>query len=176
MLELIVWLVTLLLGVVITIIANEPIQYLLARAFGRWIPLQPRGVKGIWEAVYTWRGAGEEIKTEHQLVELGQFGKYVVGQVLRGQVHSHTFQGKVQLETYFTGIWESNVVDEIYSGALQVVIDVRGKRMKGAWIGFDSQNDVQCGPYEWQLQSRDNSSAIRTGLIAEFDRKYRTSL
>ena len=115
--DIFLWIATLVLGIVITIIATDPTHYLLARIFGGWISRPPRGVKGIWMSSYSYRGRiHDKKKIEHQLVELRQFGNYVVGKVLATQTHNHTFQGQVKYELYFTGTWETDVKGEIYHG------------------------------------------------------------
>ena len=106
MADLLIWIVTLIIGIVITIIATEPIQYILARILGIWTKKPPRGVKGIWSSEYTY-GNSRPKKTERHLVEFRQFGNYVVGRVIAGQSHTHTFKGRIQHEIFFTGMWET---------------------------------------------------------------------
>ena len=84
----------------------------------------------------------------------------------------HRFRGKVQLELYFTGTWESIRPGEINHGAFQLVINTRGDRMRGKWLGFNYQNIVQHGPWKWRLRSRKLGSETRTKLIAKFKQKH----
>jgi hypothetical protein len=170
MTDFVLWAVTLILGVVITIIATEPIQYLMAKTLGLWIHRPPRGIKGIWDSSYIYRSKGSK-KTERQLIELRQFGNYVVGRVLSGQSHSHTFKGRIRHEIFFTGTWDTDVKGEIYHGAFQFVLDVQGKKMSGKWIGFDSQHRVDSGDWEWNLISDRIDSATKQRIVADFKTK-----
>jgi hypothetical protein len=99
--NILLWIATLVLDVVVTIIATDPIHYLLARIFGLWISQPPRGIKGIWKTSYSYRGRiPEKKKMEHQLVEFKQFGRYVVGRVLASQTQSRRLQGRISMR-YF---------------------------------------------------------------------------
>src|SRR5919201_6263462 len=107
MTEIFLWLATLVLGVMITIIATDPLHFLLAQIFGGWISRPPRGIKGLWRTSYSYRGRiPEKKKREHQLIEFRQFGTYVVGRVLASQTQSHRLQGRIKHEIFFTGTWE----------------------------------------------------------------------
>ena len=167
MVSIILWLLTILTGATITVLTTEPIHYLLATTFGAWVPRRPRGVKGIWCAEYSYRSRGV-LKNEKQLIELRQFGNYVVGRSLTGQAHMNKLKGKVQLQMYFTGIWESPREREVYHGAFQCVVDVHGSNMKGKWLGFDSRHEVEHGPWEWTLLTQHLNAGIRKEVVAEF--------
>jgi hypothetical protein len=164
MIEIILWLIALFLGVAITIIAKDPIHYLMARLLGGWIPRRPRGVKGFWHTSYSYEEDGI-LKEENQIVELRQFGNYAIGRNLTGSAHWYKIQGKIHLQIYFTGLWENLSEGDIYHGAFQVVILPHGDRMEGKWIGFDNKQHINHGPWKWDLLSRNINSTNRKKLL-----------
>lgn len=101
-----IWILTLISGVMLQVLANDPIQYLVARLLGNWLPRRPRGVKGIWLSEYSYRSRGV-FAIEKQLIELKQFGNYVAGRNITSQAHGNRIRGKVFSQTYFTGTWQS---------------------------------------------------------------------
>ncbi len=171
--DLFIWITTLVLGVVITIIATEPIQYLMARTFGVLMIRPPRGVKGIWRTSYSYRGRMNETKKlEFQLIEFKQFGSYVVGKVLAGQTHDNIFKGRIKHEIFFTGTWETGLKSEIYHGAFQFVLDVHGTSMKGKWIGFNKQHQVDFGDWDWSLVSDKIDRKTIEKCVNDFHKEY----
>lgn len=167
MVSVILWLLAILAGVIITVLVSGPIHYVLARLFGMWIPRRARGVKGIWCAEYTYESHGV-LTSEQQLIELRQFGNYVVGHSITTQAHTNKLQGKIQAQMYFTGTWESTREREVYHGAFQCVMSVSGSHLKGRWLGFNSKHEVDHGPWEWTLISHRLNAAAREKALADF--------
>lgn len=150
----VLWILTIFLGVVLTIIANDPIHFLLARFIGGVIPKKKRGVKGLWRATYSWKGDDGD-RREDQIIELRQFGSYVIGRNLTGKAHWYKLRGKVELQTYFTGTWDNVSDGDIYHGAFQVVVSPHGDAMRGKWVGFNKRQEINHGPWQWSLLARD---------------------
>jgi hypothetical protein len=139
--------------VTLSIVAKEPIHYLLVRSLGGFVPRRERGVRGIWLSDYSVDLHGV-VTHEKELLVLRQVGKHVIGRTLSGQLHVNALRGTIAMERYFTGTWESKVPSELYHGAFQCVLSLSGTEMTGKWIGFDSSNDVASGSWEWKLLSK----------------------
>jgi len=150
--DLLLWILTLLLTVTFTILARDPVQWVLARLLGPHIRRAARSITGLWEATYTYEEE-DQTKSETQVIELRQFGKYVVGMNLTGQAHWNQIKGKVELQTYFTGLWRNTPRGDVYHGAFQLVINPRGDMMERKWLGFDKRHYIQHGPWRWELLS-----------------------
>ncbi len=174
MYDVFLWLTALLLGVVLTILATDPIYLLLARVLGTWMRRPPRGVKGIWDTTFSYRSKGQII-VERQIVELKQFGSVVIGRTLAPETHAHTFQGRMRYEIYFTGTWQSNVAGEIYHGAFQFALDVRGKKMEGKWIGHNSRHEVGSGNWKWSLITDKIDRSTKQQVVTDFKKQLATA-
>lgn len=167
MIETILWILALLLSVILSILATEPIFFLLARILGVWLPLKNRGIKGLWEATYLYESKGN-IKSETHLMELRQFGNYVIGKNLCAQNHWHRLSGKIRNEYYYTGVWENTADGQIWHGGFQFHLHNDGSLMEGKWIGFDSSKKVQEGPWRWKLLSREIDKTTRQSYLSNW--------
>jgi hypothetical protein len=54
----------------------------------------------------------------------------------------------------------------VYHGALQFLLDPTGRRMKGQWVGYGRDFDLNTGPWNLELVSSDTSK----DAIAQFNR------
>lgn len=148
-----VWLFGVLTTLVLRILLTEPLQYALARLLGPLVPSRPRGVKGIWRSEYQFPSHGAR-RTGTQLMKLKQVGPWVIGTCIIGDPHEHQIRGRLLKGMYFTGVWKNAQKDRVWHGAFQVVLHPEGGQMKGKWIGFDSENRVASGDWEWTRLSR----------------------
>jgi hypothetical protein len=164
--QVIQWLVPLILGVVLTILLQDRLQWILARILSGVVPRSARNVKGIWEARYTYESNGQT-KEERQLVELRQLGKHVRGKNLTAHRHWYKMRGKLELEIYLTGVWETITEGDIYHGAFQFVVRPEGNAMEGKWIGFNNKQEINHGPWQWSLLSRSVDRTTKLRVLAE---------
>jgi len=167
--KLVEWLVPLVFGVVLTVLLQDPLHWTLGRILGAFVPRPARNVQGIWEARYTYSGEKGRLKEELQLIELRQIGKYVRGRNLTGRMHWYKMRGKLELESYLTGVWENVREGDIHHGAFQFVVAPDGESMEGLWLGFDRKHEIQHGPWRWSLRSR----SIRKAKAEATDSKKR---
>ena len=149
----------------ITILLQDHIHWVLARILGGIVPRMPRNVKGIWRSHYTYPSKSGDDKEERQLIELRQFGKYVLGRNLTGRHHWYKMRGKLELQMYFTGIWENTSDSDIFHGAFQFVVSPEGNTMKGKWIGFGDNHQVNHGPWEWELITRETDHQTKNEIV-----------
>jgi hypothetical protein len=108
----------------------------------------------VWNASYTYVSSGsgaEREKTEHQVIELRQLGRYVWGRNVTGSQHWYRLRGSLDQETYFTGLWESVSRGNIYHGVFQLVLDATGTSMGGKWLGFSNRREINHGEWGWKL-------------------------
>jgi hypothetical protein len=154
MVAIIIWLATLIVSVIFTIIFNEPIQRLLAWSLPQIVPRKYRSLVGIWETTFEYNVEGIEHKNTH-LFEIKQFANFIYGKnITPGQNGCwYRIQGKIDANIYVTGIWFSAEGSDIHHGAIQFVIATDGKTMEGMWIGFNRHHHVQPGPWQWRKLS-----------------------
>jgi hypothetical protein len=132
------------------------------------------GYSGIWHSQYTYHstGRGKDFTGEHYVV-LRQDGNRITGESLpvnngsilrldldlNGAVATGTWSERTLPAGYYRG--------SVYHGGLQLVIDPMGKTMRGKWVGFDREFNVNSDVWElaW-VQSADSKRAIREYHLA----------
>jgi hypothetical protein len=137
-----------------------------AAALG-WTATDPKAAKGpltgIWHSRYEYVSSSREDQTfagQHYVMviqhgdrlQVRSLPKTATGRVMmdltiNGQVVTGTWTEETNPEGYYQG--------SIYSGAIQLVLDPTGHRMKGKWIGFNRDGGVSDGPWVLNLVSAD---------------------
>jgi hypothetical protein len=141
-------------------------------AAAAWMPeAKAKGARGaltgIWRSAYTFvsssRG-GKALTSEHYCMVI-QHGNRIQVRSLPG-----TATGRVTMELaidgqVITGTWEELTDPDgyykssTYSGAIHMLLDHTGHRMKGKWLGFDRDGGIQDGPWQLDLVSADTGKA-----------------
>ncbi len=147
-------------AMVLQAVLKEPIYRVLGKILGGVGPRPKRHIRGIWECCYRYESKGV-VHFEQQLMLLRHFGPFVSGTNLAEQQHAHRVQGRIRNGSAFTGQWENVGEGEVWHGGFQFLISTKGEEMWGKWIGFDSRQQVQSGPWHWKLVSRDVSRRSR---------------
>ena len=82
------------------------------------------------------------LKKRTHLVELNQFGNYVIARVLTGRDNSSRMRGKVYYQMYFTSLWESTAEYDVIHGTFQVLIHNEGISVAGKSLGTSEKFGV----------------------------------
>jgi hypothetical protein len=119
-------------------------------------------IGGIWRSHYTYRSSRRKgtFDAEHYLVAR-QHGQNVTAESV-----PHSAGSQVKLDLFVEGAiasgrwWEHTPVNSSYEGAsyhgvIQLVIDPRGQRLQGRWLGFNSKYEISDGA--WDLLCVDSS-------------------
>ena len=113
-----------------------------------------KNLTGIWKSHYRYPSTsrGGEFEGEHD-VRLTQKGRWLVIESLPGQKSYLLIRLSLD-DNIATGSWQevSNpsgyYQGAIYHGAIQLVLDADGKHLRGKWIGFGKDMEVNVGPWE----------------------------
>ncbi|MDV6014017.1 hypothetical protein [Haloechinothrix sp. LS1_15] len=112
-------------------------------------------LSGIWHSryVFTSTGRGMDLTGEHYValrhVDGRLFGESVPANngsrlrldlVINGSVCTGTWSERTSPTGYYRG--------SVYHGALQLVMDPMGKTMKGKWVGFDRESNVDSNTWD----------------------------
>lgn len=121
-------------------------------------PIQlPGTLTGIWESrcFYHSGSRGEDLVDVAHMVLIHAGDKIAANTIegsgldggktsmdlgLRGNVVTGTWEETTGAESYYRG--------QVFHGAVQLLVDASGARMKGAWTGFGRDFDVNTGPWE----------------------------
>ena len=143
-----------------------------AAAAAAWMPgSKAEAARGpltaIWRSTYSYVSSsrGNETFTSEHYVMAIQHGNRI-------QVRSlpKTAAGRVMMDLtidgqVITGTWTEETdpggyyKSSVYSGAIHLLLDHTGHRMKGQWLGFNRDGEVDNGPWTLDLVSADTSKA-----------------
>jgi hypothetical protein len=122
---------------------------------------------GIWRSTYSYVSSSrgnEEFTSEHYVMVI-QHGNRIQVRSLPG-----TATGRVMMDLtvdgqVITGTWSEETDPDgyyaasVYSGAIHMLLDHTGHRMKGKWLGFNRDGGVSDGPWVLNLVSADTGKA-----------------
>jgi len=122
---------------------------------------------GIWRSAYSYVSSSRGNKTftsEHYVMVI-QHGNRIRVTSLAG-----TATGRVTMDLtidgqVITGTWQEETDPDgyykssTYSGAIHMLLDHTGHRMKGKWLGFNRDGGVSDGPWVLDLVSADTGKA-----------------
>lgn len=140
-------------------------------AAAAWMPdAKAKGARGpltgIWRStyVYTSSSRGQELTSEHYVMVIHRgnrlqvrslpktaTGRVMMDLVADGPVISGTWTEETNPDGYYQG--------STYSGAIHMLLDPTGHRMKGRWLGFNRDGEIQDGPWILNLVSADTAKA-----------------
>ena len=105
-----------------------------------------RSIAGLW--AQTWHVESTNYPaTNPSEILLRQVGGFVSGQ-LNAQSRTYSVEGTVEGD-YFTGLWRDTEADHTYHGTFQLRILPNAYQMKGTWIGFRANGEIQANLWEW---------------------------
>lgn len=112
-----------------------------------------RNISGLWITQYKYQSNDSngilKEKIETQIVAFKQKHNLVFGESVEAEEHPEVFEGKITLDRYFTGQYLNTLNHHNYHGAFQFVLASGKERMRGKWIGFDDNGEVNCGEWRW---------------------------
>ncbi|MBF6362455.1 helix-turn-helix transcriptional regulator [Nocardia farcinica] len=124
----------------------------------------PGNYAGVWLSRYEYYSSGRDatFTAAHHVVVLQHDDRLTV-RSLPGSAHSAmemdlTVDGHVA-----TGTWSERTASDgyyggaRYHGAIQLLIELTGRRMAGKWVGFGKDFEINSGP--WELVLRNPSTA-----------------
>lgn len=165
--NILIWFSSLILGIIFTLLFQNPIQGVLTKIFGGIIPRKDRGLKGIWYSSYTYESK-DKIHTQNHLAEIKQFGNYIIGRRLIGDSHEFKMVGKIYYNIYFSGQWESPVERDINHGTFQLLIDNKGKSMEGKWLGISRERGINHGNWKLEIITTKIDRKTKENLIEDY--------
>jgi hypothetical protein len=137
-----------IISAIISIFFGPLIEQLASRLLGGVLPGGDSDLRGDWRSVYHYTSQGRPEEAE-QLMRLSQIGRTVYGKNIGGSSqHKHAIKVNVNGD-WATGAWRNTARGARHYGVMQLRILPSGREMKGRWIGFDSNADIQEGDWAW---------------------------
>lgn len=120
---------------------------------------------GIWLSRYEYvsSGRGGETFSDEHYVMLIQHGPNVQVRSLSESNRSSLIMDLTQNGAVITGTWSERTnpsgyyQGSVYHGAIQFLLDPTGHRMRGQWVGYGRDFDLNTGPWTLELVSSDTS-------------------
>lgn len=126
---------------------------------------QDAALSGVWHSRYHYHSTGrdDEFEGQHYVVLRHQGGRLV------GQSLPHS-TGRLELDlsldgSIATGTWTERTSatsyyrGAVYHGAIQLVVNPTGRAMKGKWLGFGKEFEINTG--DWELTWVDGETSPR---------------
>ncbi len=110
---------------------------------------------GVWHSKYVYYsdGRGQQFEGEHYVV-LRQRGHHVSAQSLPNSLDSVLTLDLVADGSVLTGTWMERTSPtgyykgSVYHGAIQLLVDPTVRSMKGQWLGFDKNSNIDSGTWD----------------------------
>lgn len=141
-------------------------QRLLIRVVGPLAPTPKGSLAGTWCAV--WCVESQELSRHREMkgIQLKELGSHLTG-TFKWDGREYRILAKRVSDLFVTGTYEDLSSGRTFHGALQLVIHPGESHIYGKWIGFDADNRVLSGPWEWRRATVDEyifESRARTSL------------
>jgi hypothetical protein len=145
------WLTGIIASAVVTVLINDPLKFVVVRVFGGYTPTA-RSLRGLWKGCYDYSTEGV-VKAEEHYFTVRQIGKYVVMKTLSTGLAWYKLRGKLDQQSFLTGIWEESTPDgRFYHGAFQLTIHPQGNEMSGRWVGYNRHYIVMGGAWVFRRE------------------------
>jgi len=139
-----------ILGIAVGVFLQDPVQNLVVRIAGKWLPKTSRNFKGLWRVRYTYGHRVTPVNEVHYM-ELRQFGSAVHGRYCCGDAPDYRLSGRIRFGHYLTGTFENLDPNDISHGAFQLFMTARGRQMDGKWVGLYDQRNLGHGEFHWEF-------------------------
>jgi len=143
------------LGLVFTILMQDRISILIARALGGlYIYDSSRSISGDWYTYYvvladrTTSVSAKIPSKSIEIIRLRRVGSRVTGVNVR-ESRDYIILGTLRDGSYFTGTWRDVSRDRYHWGGFQLWWLDSGQGMVGKFVGKDSRNHVNHGIWLW---------------------------
>ena len=123
-------------------------------------------LNGIWLSRYEYvsSGRGGQTFTDLHYVVLLQHGANIQVRSLSRSNSSSLIMDLTQNGAVVTGTWSERTNPDgyyqgsVYHGAIQFLVDPTGHRLRGQWVGYGRDFDLNTGPWTLELVSGDTST------------------
>jgi hypothetical protein len=150
--EILIWTVSIIASIMLTLLLTDPINYLLTQLLGSFIIRKENSISGIWKAVWDYNKDGKCYSIV-QFYRVKQLGKYMTAHSINDNINPTSLKGKINSNSFLTGIWIGKFIKDFgkYHGAFQFTIAPTGNIMLGKWIGFNTSHIIKEGNWEWSI-------------------------
>jgi hypothetical protein len=161
------WVVGPLVGIVVTLLFQEPLKEKLAPVVLRFGYKRDDGITGLWKATF-WHGNPEAEYVE--VIEVSHLLGSFVGRIVPHELNQGSakrvahlrpirVRGTVTHNRHFRGEWLHPERRSHHRGTFDLIIRQNNLHLQGMWLGYsESMNVVQAGRWEWKRLAKEVDS------------------
>jgi len=120
---------------------------------------------GVWRSRYTYPSSSRKDDfTSEQLVVAYQKGNKLVFESVKGNDSYLAVRLSIDhQDDVATGTWQESTSPEghykgsVYHGAIQLIIDEDKHQLRGKWLGFGKDHEINVGPWEFTYVGDDDT-------------------
>lgn len=128
---------------------EDKTQGLLVRIIARFGIRSKESISGNWSSVMLSDGVVLSRENEIQHIQLSEVRTRIAG-TFTWKGRTYRLLAKRHNDQYLTGTYEDIRAGYTFQGAFQLRIYPNERIMAGRWIGFNSENQIIEGPWEWR--------------------------
>lgn len=143
--------ISLILALVFVPLLQDRVTDFLVETLGGSLNLRKAdSLSGAWDQDWQVDGSPESVRHDETTLTLKHLGKSIVG-TFYFQDRTYKIRGRIENNTYISGIWFDERAGQVYHGALQARIEVNQKEINGKWVGFSrAHNRINTGTWRWK--------------------------
>jgi hypothetical protein len=143
--------ISLILALIFVPLLQDRVTDFLVETFGGWLNLRKAdSLSGMWDQDWQVDGSTESVRHDDTTLTLKHLGKSIVG-TFYFQDRTYKIRGRIENNTYISGIWFDECAGQVYHGALHARIEVNQKEISGKWVGFSrTHNRINTGTWRWR--------------------------
>ena len=158
------------LAVLVQPLLDDPVRVLLVRVLGHvWIRSRT-SLTGTWASVWQIGDRPFDL-TEEIVMHLNQVGTRVAGK-FEWRGHEYLFLGNRITPHFISGNYQDVKEGFNFHGVFHIRIMPKEELMTGRWMGFDNENQILEGPWEWRRLSKGAENDSELSLASPNLPKY----
>lgn len=142
--------ISLILALIFVPLLQDRVTDFLVEKFGGSFSLRKSdSLSGTWDQDWQVDGSPDPVRHHDTKLTLKHLGKSIVG-TFHFQDRTYKIRGRIENNTYISGIWFDERAGQVYHGALQARIEVNQREINGKWVGFSrTHNRINTGTWQW---------------------------
>jgi hypothetical protein len=105
-------------------------------------------LNGHWNQVWSVESSKNFDKSNSSTANVQHVGNTFYTSI-KAKDHCFEVNGKIERNMFITGTWSNSLKRASYFGSFQLFIDPSHNKLSGQWVGFNSQNEIRSGKWEW---------------------------
>jgi hypothetical protein len=165
----------LFLAVFVQPLIEDDVRGLLIRIVGHLRIRSKSSLAGDWNAVWAIDGKPLDLSAEMKNIRLHEVGNRIAGEF---KWHGRTYRllGNRITSNFVSGTYEDVIAGYTLHGAFQLQVFPKEQFMVGRWMGFNRDNDIVEGPWQWRRTVAGKNGVFTTDSASKYPFETDSSL